>query len=65
MADRIAGLTKKPSSDGFSRVRKNPRIAPTQKIPVASRIGRAAVRTRVGQVSRQNSVQLLDLARPV
>ena len=59
----MGGLTKKLSSTGFHAVRTNPRTAPAQKIAVASRIGRAASRTRVGQVARQNSVQLLDLAR--
>ena len=64
MAARIAGLTKKPSSTGFRAVSTNPRIEPPQKSTVARRIGRAAWRTRAGQVSRQNSNQPLDLARP-
>jgi hypothetical protein len=63
MASRIGALTKKPSSTGFPAVRKNPRIALAQNTPVASKIGRAAARTCPGHVSRQNSFQLLDLAR--
>ena len=55
---------KKLSSTGFRAVSKNPRIELAQKIPVANRIGRVASRTRTGHVSRQNPVQLLDLARP-
>ena len=65
MASRMGGLTKKPSSTGFHAVRMNPRIAPAQKIPVASRIGRAACRTCIGQVSPQNVAQLLDRGRSV
>jgi hypothetical protein len=64
IALRIGGLMKKFSNTGFCADRKNPRIALAQKIPVANRIGRVASRTRKGHVSRQNSVQLVDLARP-
>jgi hypothetical protein len=64
MAARIGGLTKKVSSTGFRAVKMNPKIALAQKIAVASRMGPEASRTRIGQVAFQNSVQLLDRARP-
>ncbi len=43
MAARIGGLTKKLSSTGFWAVKKKPTTALTQKIPVATRMGRSGL----------------------